>query len=188
MNESSNSIDLKKKINDLSLEDYVSKQIQIGAEINTLLLNEENINIQYLESLSVEFELNEVSNILQEANIQKSERISNLLVAMYNNSIDFANNNPDFKNFTSEEIENIIEAEYDKQLEQYNKSNSCIETYDRARYRCGRNLTIAVSVSAVVGIFTGGMGWGIGAMSAFAISALCLDDAMDDYNECMENE
>jgi hypothetical protein len=42
-----------------------------------------------------------------------------------------------------------------------------------------------MSISAAVGVFTGGMGWGIGAGAALLVGAMCAGDATDDYNACM---
>ncbi|WP_452218357.1 hypothetical protein [Lacinutrix undariae] len=185
-----NSTELANRINKLNLADYVEKHLQISNDIYILLENENNIDIEFLESAPDKLKLNEILGMLENANVQQSGLISDLFIQMYHNTLDFTNSNPDLKNLNYSEFENMITVEIDKQLDENYSNRStgdCRATLDKAKARCGRNMVISLAVAGGVGIFTGGVGYAFGAGAAILVASLCAEDANNDYKDCMRN-
>ena len=187
VNEIPKSTELANRENNLNLADYVKKHLQISNDITILLANENNIDIESLQSASDKLKPEEILGMLNDANIQQAEVISELFIQMYYNTLDFTNSNPDLKNLNYSELENMVTVEIDKQLDEFysRSSGDCRENLDRAKARCGRNMAISLAVAGAVGIFSGGVGYAFGAATAILVAGFCAEDANDDYNDCM---
>lgn len=182
---STDNINLEKNSGNINLDSFVEKQLQTSTEIINLLEKENNIDFESLEYVSKDLKPEDLLIILEDANIQKSDVISNLLIQLYNESVNFGINNPDFKNLNQNEIEKMINVEINNQHNKLDGFNPCRDVLDIAKARCGENLLIALAAAALVGIFTGGVGYGFGAATAILIAAKCATDADNDYNACM---
>lgn len=180
----------------LSLSNFIGQHLQIVTEISILLESESNIDAESLQSISKNLKPEEMLGVLEDANFQQADVISELFLEMYNNNLNFTNSNPNLKNLNNNEIENMVTVEIDKQLIQFQRNKSsnvqsnksdCKENMDRGASRCQRNFAISAASAIGVGLFTGGIGYAIGIATAGIIAGLCIDDVNQDYLECRLN-
>lgn len=122
---STDNINLEKNSGNINLDSFVEKQLQTSTEIINLLEKENNIDFESLEYVSKDLKPEDLLIILEDANIQKSDVISNLLIQLYNESVNFGINNPDFKNLNQNEIEKMINVEINNQHNKLDGFNPC---------------------------------------------------------------
>ncbi|WP_298424336.1 hypothetical protein [uncultured Kordia sp.] len=172
----------------VTLENFVANHINI---IDNYLTNPN----EYTEtSISLVTELDQYVNYdslvteLSNNNINNSEEFANMYFLVQNN-INNLLNNYNFGKITPEEIENIILNEIDKQLKQTDQAehNTCGYIYNRAVARCERRLYASLAAVAVSTFWTFGVGTVIGVVAAGVIGLDCLNDANNDFRECLAN-
>lgn len=175
------------------LEDYVANHLITSSNLETLLLNEDNIDITILENSSLYFnDIEELKLMLIEAKVVKVNEIADLFWQIQSNTNNFLINSELKQNEAGLVIEAEINRQFDLMVLKYTESKSdcasyCYESYQNADFRCRRNMSIALAASAVSAFFTFGVGTAIGVGAAGTVFLICTNDAVNDWRACQAN-
>ncbi len=172
--------------NNLTLELYVSRHIEISNELLNLIDKEKNINYEILINETNEISKNEFVNLLQNANIKNHQRISELFFQLKNLSEEFVNENVSIRNMDIDEFEILFVTELDNQTsDNFARFGDCEDDYETAENRCERNWVISMGLAFVGGVLTGGAAW-LATAGATGLFVVCLEEAAADYEDCLD--
>lgn len=178
-------------INDMRKQslDFVEKNINLSNQIIELLNRESNLNFSNFPQ--------DINNIEQlrtafvNSGVTKIDDLLNLLTIRNETATEFINNNKDFnslKQITKDRIINdAFNSIYVSDNNEASRSRSCYQQWLVQAGRCNRNFAIAGTGAVIAAGLTGGVGGLIGGGIACSVLWFCKSDALDDYNDCMDN-
>ncbi|PSG90867.1 hypothetical protein [Aurantibacter aestuarii] len=173
--------------NTLTLQEVAKIHVAKSLEVYSLISEEKSIDMNYLSNIPIDLEYSQLEQFLSDSNIVKSVEISTLMIE----SKDIISQFIIDSGFESiEEIEDDFIREVNNE---YNRLSAnvpagpCENAYDSALGRCKRNWVVSMGMSAVVGVFTSGVGLVTGAGSAMVLFIMCSEDAFHDYDACLGN-
>jgi hypothetical protein len=180
--------------NENALNQYVRRLLEINSRYDFELLNNDsektNVNdfdVNLLQEALSQNNHDDIKEVFDMAGYTNPDVIANLIVELNMVSIAFADDNPEFSNYSEEEIEVAMVNELNLIFDDSQfMSRSCASTYQTVRERCERAYTFSVGVSLVVGLFTGGVGAAVGTVVATINGANCIDNAFHDYMDCIQ--
>lgn len=182
------------------LKDFAKKHIQISKEIIVLLKDsQENISFDdnsYFEIYNLKTE-QEIFQYFTNKGIKNPLSLIQNLKELEKNYDLLIKECPEYANLSSDqkhiEIEKYLSEEISEdsfffvQNGQTNKI-SCQDQYKIDINRCYRNQAIGLGFSFVTGVITGGIGGWLGAAASTTAYHYCVQDAIQDLNNCRNND
>lgn len=196
-----NNDNLLEESNEISLEEFSKKHVDLSMKIIAFYKKEKNkiiLNkITHNEILSKK-NSKELHKLYLDNGLSDTHEYLNLLQKLEANYSNFKNHNEEFKKLTFEQqrvlINNSLNEEMDKTklIRGKNidsnlalKANlSCSEQADIDMARCDRNQVIGLAFSWLGGVLTGGVGGVIGAAASSTAYYYCQEDAREDFANC----
>lgn len=181
--------DLDSSFSIKTLQEFTIKHVEISENIFNLIKEEKNIDIETFSLSLKKIKTNkELFTVLKKSGISKYEKLLSLFQDLANNTEQFLKTNPQIYNYSELEIEDLITKEIDKAIELNDLSQntrSCASQNQAAESRCLRSYAIAMGAATISGAISFGIGTFIGMGAASAILVICLEDANDDYQDCL---
>jgi len=183
-----NTTGIEENFEEYNLSTFITEQIEISKELSESLVNENNIDLEFLNEQTESFDVNEIESILERANFNDSKRVTNLLSEMHANGQKLMQSNPEYSELTENELNELIEVEIynqgDKAILFQKSMGPCEDQKDTAEYRCERNWVISMATIIAVSVATFGTGY-IASAVATGIFANCMNEAQSDYENCV---
>ena len=179
-----------------NLLNYTDAFLKNDVEIINLLLKNKDLKFDdvYISNLQNCKTENELISLLSKNNVQNSSE----LIAQIYKGIELTNNfkkdNQDFykndevtrKKLLDEALEvSFANTNYNNVMNTTESRRSCYEQWQVAAGRCNRNFAIAGTGAVIAAGLTGGFGGLIAGGIAMANFWNCRQDALDDYNDCI---
>ena len=106
-----NTTGIEENFEEYNLSTFITEQIEISKELSESLVNENNIDLEFLNEQTESFDVNEIESILERANFNDSKRVTNLLSEMHANGQKLMQSNPEYSELTENELNELIEVE-----------------------------------------------------------------------------
>lgn len=178
--------------NDLqkNLRVSVENHILITNEILALLQKETNANFDNFPFAELSSSENGevLKTALANAGVVKNEEITELLIKLGQNGIDFNINNKDFAILSPATKQLLITNAVNNSIpipdDNTTMSRTCGQQYTIDKKRCNRNCNIG-GFGAFAAFLGGPWAGGAACLAVIAQTNFCLEDAMEDYVDCM---
>ena len=184
----------EKKSIEENLKKYAIDFLNASMEIESEFLKNKNISEQYLFKNQLMKTQNEaeIITILEQANINNSRTIVNLIKKRIFLQSAFRADNKDFYKLDMQTRTTLFNNIYDKELNNFftlqntsSKLLSCAGTYNTTISRCNRTFGKCAAVAVIAAADGLIPGLVVGIFCAWDLSD-CKDDAMADYESCLK--
>ena len=183
---------------DDDLRIFAKEHVSISEEILILLKNSESNlsfdNNSYIECLNLTTEEN-VIEYFQHKGVQEPKLLVEKVKQLKSNYELLLINSSIFKDLSNDDKKIKIEESLIKAMDlspyfsidsnvNLKTDANCTEQYNTDIKRCNRNQAIGLGFSFVGGVLTGGVGGWLGAAASTTAYHFCVEDAIEDFNNC----